>query len=94
MGNNEIGKLIFPKGLRGLKYLDLQNVSIHDGSSLLQSLVSIPSLETIDLSSNNFSEMTTTQEHLHNFTFIEQLRLDGSSLHISLLQSIVARGGR
>ncbi|TXG48068.1 hypothetical protein EZV62_027362 [Acer yangbiense] len=89
MSHNGIGKFIFPRGLRGLKYLYLKNVSIHDGSNLLLSLVSIPSLKTLDLSYNNFSEMTTIQEYLHNFTNLEDLWLDGSSLHISLLQSIV-----
>ncbi|KAK2633999.1 hypothetical protein Ddye_028791 [Dipteronia dyeriana] len=89
MSNNEIGKLIFPKGLRGLKYLHLKNVSIHDDLIPFLSLVSIPFLKRLDLSYNNFSEMTTTQEYLYNFTNLEDLWLYGSSLHISVLQSIV-----
>ncbi|KDO37091.1 hypothetical protein CISIN_1g0452911mg, partial [Citrus sinensis] len=78
-------------GLRKLKSFGLSGVGIRDGSKLLQSMGSFPSLNTLDLSYNNFTDIaiTTTQE-LHNFTNLEYLTLDESSLHISLLQSIAS----
>ncbi|KAH7543805.1 hypothetical protein JRO89_XS15G0022700 [Xanthoceras sorbifolium] len=93
MSDNKIAKFVFPKGnkgLRNLSELSLVNVSINDGSSLLQSLGSFPSLKTLYLGSNNFIESTTSGGYLHNFTNLEALSLDGSSLHISLLHSIAA----
>ncbi|KAH9668108.1 Receptor-like protein 15 [Citrus sinensis] len=94
MSYNEIDNLVVPQGYRGLrklKSLYLWGVGIRDGSKLLQSIRSFPSLNTLDLGSNNFTEtvITTTQE-LHNFTNLEYLTLSGSSLHISLLQSIAS----
>ncbi|GAY53467.1 hypothetical protein CUMW_149440, partial [Citrus unshiu] len=79
------------RGLRKLNYLDLSGVAIRDGSKLLQSMGSFPSLNTLHLSSNNFTKtVTTTTQELHNFTNLEYLTLDDSSLHISLLQSIAS----
>ncbi|XP_024039509.1 receptor like protein 30 [Citrus clementina] len=94
MSGNEIDNLVVPQGyggLRKLKSFGLSGVGIRDGSKLLQSMGSFPSLNTLDLSYNNFTDIaiTTTQE-LHNFTNLEYLTLDESSLHISLLQSIAS----
>ncbi|KAH9687690.1 Receptor-like protein 1 [Citrus sinensis] len=116
MSHNEIDNLEVPQGLRKLNYLDLSRVGIRDGSKLLQSMGSFPSLNTLYLRDNNFTDIatTTTQEfdslsnlekldmigneidnfevpqELHNFTNLEYLTLDSSSLHISLLQSIAS----
>ncbi|KAH9687622.1 Receptor-like protein 13 [Citrus sinensis] len=94
MSYNEIDNFEVPQacsGLRKLSYLHLLRVGIRDGSKLLQSMGSFPSLNTLDLSYNNFTEtVTTTTQELHNFTNLEYLRLDYSSLHISLLQSIAS----
>ncbi|XP_044495785.1 receptor-like protein 13 [Mangifera indica] len=52
MGGNEINKIVFSKGgtsLRKLNWLHLWNVSISDGSSLLQTLGSLPSLNYVEL---------------------------------------------
>ncbi|XP_052298174.1 receptor-like protein 13 isoform X5 [Citrus sinensis] len=94
MSYNEIDNFEVPQacsGLRKLSYLHLLRVGIRDGSKLLQSMGSFPSLNTLDLSYNNFTEtVTTTTQELHNFTNLEYLTLDESSLHISLLQSIAS----
>ncbi|KAH7576445.1 hypothetical protein JRO89_XS01G0066100 [Xanthoceras sorbifolium] len=93
MSDKKIDKFVIPKGNKGLRKLNtlyLMNVSINDGSSLLQSLGSFPSLKTLYLASNNFIEPTTSGGYLHNYTNLEELSLDGSSLHISLLHSIAA----
>ncbi|KAH9753681.1 Receptor-like protein 1 [Citrus sinensis] len=91
MGYNEIDNLVVPQGLRKLKSLDLSEVEIRDGSKLLQSMGSFPSLNTLYLKDNNFTDIaTTTTQELHNFTNLEYLTLTGSSLHISLLQSIAS----
>ncbi|KAL5736987.1 hypothetical protein ACOSQ2_031775 [Xanthoceras sorbifolium] len=93
MSVNKIDKFVFPKGnkgLRNLSDLSLANVNINDGSSLLQSLGSFPSLTELNLGFNNFIESTTSGGYLHNFTNLEELWLDDSSLHISLLHSIAA----
>ncbi|KDO38018.1 hypothetical protein CISIN_1g042884mg, partial [Citrus sinensis] len=67
------------------------NVKIRDGSKLLQSMGSLPSLNTLYLKHNNFTgTATTTTQELHNFTNLEYSTLSGSSLHISLLQSIAS----
>ncbi|KAL5733930.1 hypothetical protein ACOSP7_031791 [Xanthoceras sorbifolium] len=93
MSNNKINKLVVTKGnntgLRNLQSLYLSNVSIHDGSALLQSLGSLPSLKMLDLSHNNFSEIMSSRE-LHKFTNLKELQMQRSSFHKSLLQSIVA----
>ncbi|KAH9668115.1 Receptor-like protein 15 [Citrus sinensis] len=70
MSYNEIDNLVVPQGYRGLrklKSLYLWGVGIRDGSKLLQSIRSFPSLNTLDLGSNNFTEtvITTTQGFLH-----------------------------
>ncbi|KAH9753708.1 Receptor-like protein 13 [Citrus sinensis] len=94
MSYNKIDNLVVPQGYRGLrklKSLYLLRVRIRDGSKLLQSIGSFPSLNTLYLSSNNLTEtVTTTTQELHNFTNLEYLTLDDSSLHISLLQSIAS----
>ncbi|KAH9753648.1 Receptor-like protein 13 [Citrus sinensis] len=94
MRGNEIDNFEVPQGYRGLrklKSLYLSEVKIRDGSKLLQSIGSFPSLNTLYLSSNNFTEtVTTTTQELHNFTNLEYLTLDSSSIHISLLQSIAS----
>ncbi|KAI9157154.1 hypothetical protein LWI28_017628 [Acer negundo] len=90
---NPIEKFIFPKGstgLRKLKTLDLSGLNVINGSSLLQSLGSFPSLKTLYLSYSQFSDSTTNRDYLHNLTNVEELILDESFLHISLLQSIAA----
>ncbi|GAY53522.1 hypothetical protein CUMW_149780, partial [Citrus unshiu] len=94
MSFNEINNLVVPQGysgLRKLKSLDLSGVGVRDGSKLLQSMGSFPSLNTLDLTDNNFTEtVTITTQELHNFTNLEYLKLDDSPLHISLLQSIAS----
>ncbi|KAK3228227.1 hypothetical protein Dsin_008089 [Dipteronia sinensis] len=70
MGFNDIENFIFPKGndetkgctgLRKLKTLDLSGLNVINGSSLLQSLGSFPSLKTLYLSSSKFSDSTTNR---------------------------------
>ncbi|KAH9753737.1 Receptor-like protein 13 [Citrus sinensis] len=93
MSNNEIDNLVVPQGYRGLrklKSLHLSGVGIRDGSKLLQSIGSFPSLNTLYISWNNFIDTATATQELHNFTNLEYLTLDFSSLHISLLQSIAS----
>ncbi|KAH9753890.1 Receptor-like protein 13 [Citrus sinensis] len=94
MSFNEINNLVVPQGyngLRKLKSLDLSGVGVRDGSKLLQSIGSFSSLNSLYLSSNNFTEtVTITTQELHNFTNLEYLKLDDSPLHISLLQSIAS----
>ncbi|KAH9687784.1 Receptor-like protein 13 [Citrus sinensis] len=94
MSFNEINNLVVPQGyngLRKLKSLDLSGVGVRDGSKLLQSIGSFSSLNSLYLSSNNFTEtVTITTQELHNFTNMEYLKLDDSPLHISLLQSIAS----
>ncbi|KDO39670.1 hypothetical protein CISIN_1g0013132mg, partial [Citrus sinensis] len=63
MSYNEIDNFEVPQacsGLRKLSYLHLLRVGIRDGSKLLQSMGSFPSLNTLDLSYNNFTETVTT----------------------------------
>ncbi|GAY60443.1 hypothetical protein CUMW_202030 [Citrus unshiu] len=94
IGGNKIDKFVVSKGYRGLRklnYLDLSGVGIRDGSKLLHSMGSFPSLNTLYLMDNNFTDIATaTTQELHNFTNLEYLTLDESSLHISLLQSIAS----
>ncbi|KAH9687681.1 Receptor-like protein 1 [Citrus sinensis] len=62
MSFNEINNLVVPQGysgLRKLKSLDLSRVGVRDGSKLLQSMGSFPSLNNLYLSSNNFTETVT-----------------------------------
>ncbi|KAL5805173.1 hypothetical protein ACOSQ3_031973 [Xanthoceras sorbifolium] len=90
MSDNKIDKFVFPKGNKGLRNLSslyLRNVSIEDGSSLLQSLGSFPSLKTLDLGSNNFIESTTSGD-LPNFKNLTDLYMDGTDLSITFLQLI------
>ncbi|TXG61931.1 hypothetical protein EZV62_013294 [Acer yangbiense] len=93
IGGNQINKLVVTEGngvsSSNLRFLNLRNVSIHDGKILLQSLGSFPSLKTLYLDYNNFSGIMSSPE-LHNFTNLESLYMSGSSVHISLLQSIAA----
>ncbi|KAL5738676.1 hypothetical protein ACOSP7_031437 [Xanthoceras sorbifolium] len=90
MSDNKIDKFVFPKGNKGLRNLSslyLTNVSIEDGSSLLQSLGSFPSLKRLDLGSNNFIESTTSGD-LPNFKNLTTLYMDGIDLSITFLQMI------
>ncbi|KAH9716543.1 hypothetical protein KPL71_021494 [Citrus sinensis] len=50
---------------------------------------SFNNLEVLDMSYNEIDNLVVPQE-LHNFTNLEYLTLSGSSLHISLLQSIAS----
>ncbi|ESR46083.1 hypothetical protein CICLE_v10003271mg, partial [Citrus x clementina] len=50
---------------------------------------SFNNLEALDMSNNEIDNLVVPQE-LHNFTNLEYLALDSSSLHISLLQSIAS----
>ncbi|KAL5738650.1 hypothetical protein ACOSP7_031411 [Xanthoceras sorbifolium] len=89
MSDNKIDKFVFPKGnkgLRNLSFLYLNNVSINDGSSLLQSLGSFPSLTKLNLGFNNFIESTTSD--LPNFKNLTTLYMDGTDLSITFLQMI------
>ncbi|KAH9659808.1 Receptor-like protein 15 [Citrus sinensis] len=60
-----------------------------DGSKVLQSIGSLPSLKTLYLSYTNFTGTVVNQE-LHNFTNLEELILDKSDLHVSQLLSSIA----
>ncbi|KAH9670657.1 Receptor-like protein 13 [Citrus sinensis] len=87
MSFNEIENLLVPKdyiSLKNLHYLHLSGLRIRDGSTVLHSMGSFPSLETLSLQSNNFKETS------HNFTNLEELTLDSSFLYISLLQNIAS----
>ncbi|GAY53602.1 hypothetical protein CUMW_150370 [Citrus unshiu] len=89
--NKGINNFVVPQDYRGLsklKRLDLSGVGIRDGSELLRSMGSFPSLKTLFLEANNFTA-TTTQE-LHNFTNLEFLNLRHSSLDINLLKTIAS----
>ncbi|KAL5736980.1 hypothetical protein ACOSQ2_031768 [Xanthoceras sorbifolium] len=93
MSDNKIDKFVFPKGKKGLRNLNslyLRNVSNNDGSSLLQSLGSFPSLTELDLVlsnfSNNFTESMTSD--LPNFKNLTDLYMDGTDLSITFLQLI------
>ncbi|KAK1557644.1 hypothetical protein Q3G72_028656 [Acer saccharum] len=90
MEDNLVSVLLGSTGLRKLKTLDLSSLNVINGSSLLQLLGSLPSLKTLYLRSSNFSDSTTNRDYLHNLTNVEELILDESFLHISLLQSITA----
>ncbi|KAH9699641.1 Receptor-like protein 13 [Citrus sinensis] len=95
MSDNAINNLVIPKDYRGLRklntlYLGGTEIAMIDGSKVLQSIGSLPSLKTLYLSSTNFKGTVVNQE-LHNFTNLEELILDDSDLHISqLLQSIAS----
>ncbi|GAY67691.1 hypothetical protein CUMW_258590 [Citrus unshiu] len=80
MSANAIDNLVAPKGGSGIPMID--------GSKVLQSIVSLPSLKTLYLLFTNFKGTIANQE-LHNFTNLEELILVESDLHVSqLLQSI------
>ncbi|KAJ0091651.1 hypothetical protein Patl1_14689 [Pistacia atlantica] len=81
---NQIYKFVFPKvfkGSRKLNALYLESLKNIDGSTLLESLGSISSLKKLDLSYSNFRRGTMTTQ---------DLILDYSSLHISILQIVGA----
>ncbi|ESR33555.1 hypothetical protein CICLE_v10006923mg, partial [Citrus x clementina] len=94
MGMNEIEDFsVRPKDyriLRKLYALVLDDVTIRDGNKFLQAMGSFPSLKTLSLKSSNFTRTVNSQETLDSFTNLEDLTLDYSSLHISLLKSIAA----
>ncbi|KAK9185586.1 hypothetical protein WN943_025942 [Citrus x changshan-huyou] len=82
MSFNAIDNLVVPEG--GTE------IAMIDGSKVLQSIGSLPSLKTLYLSCTNFTGTVVNQE-LHNFTNLEELILDESDLHVSqLLQSIAS----
>ncbi|KAH9659744.1 Receptor-like protein 13 [Citrus sinensis] len=82
MSDNAIDNLVVPKGGSRIRMID--------GSKVLQSIGSLPSLKTLYLSYTNFTGTVVNQE-LHNFTNLEELILDESDLHVSqLLQSIAS----
>ncbi|KAK9175499.1 hypothetical protein WN944_027506 [Citrus x changshan-huyou] len=88
MSNNAIDNLVVPKGGSGIPGID--DFSMIDGSKVLQSIGSLPSLKTLYLSYTNFTGTVVNQE-LHNFTNLEELILVESDLHVSqLLQSIAS----
>ncbi|KAL5862140.1 hypothetical protein ACOSQ3_003425 [Xanthoceras sorbifolium] len=65
--------------LRNLQSLGLRNVSIHDGSTLLQLLGSLPSLKILDLSYNNFSGIMSS-EGLCELVHLQELDLSANNL--------------
>ncbi|KAH9687689.1 Receptor-like protein 1 [Citrus sinensis] len=94
MSHNEIDNLEVPqgyKGLRKLNYLDLSRVGIRDGSKLLQSMGSFPSLNTLYLRDNNFTDIaTTTTQGLERLSNLTILDLSHNLFNNSIL-SFVAR---
>ncbi|KAL5798769.1 hypothetical protein ACOSQ2_003589 [Xanthoceras sorbifolium] len=82
LSSNQINKLVIIKGngtsLRNLQYLSLNNVSIHDGSTLLQSLGSLSSLKILYFIYNNFSGIMSSGD----------LDISCTDLNISILHSI------
>ncbi|KAH9753572.1 LRRNT 2 domain-containing protein [Citrus sinensis] len=95
MKRNEIDNLVVPQGFphfKSLEHLDMSYAHIALNTNFLQIIgESMPSLKHLSLS--NFSpsnDSWTLNQELHNFTNLEYLRLDSSSLHISLLQSIAS----
>ncbi|KAH9699624.1 Receptor-like protein 1 [Citrus sinensis] len=93
MSANAIDNLVVPKDLRGLRKLNTlrlggSGIPMIDGSKVLQSIGSLPSLKTLYLLFTNFKGTVVNQE-FHNFTNLEELILVESDLHVSqLLQSI------
>ncbi|TXG61909.1 hypothetical protein EZV62_013272 [Acer yangbiense] len=75
-------------GLKNLQFLSLRNVSIHDGSTLLQSLGSLPYLKRLDLRFNNFSGNIMSTRDFSNLKNLKHLIMDGTNLNISVLQNI------
>ncbi|GAY65709.1 hypothetical protein CUMW_243160 [Citrus unshiu] len=94
MSGNEIDNFQVPQdygGLRKLKSLHLSRVGIRDGSKLLRSMGSFPSLNTLYLWGNNFTEtMTTTTQGFPHFKSLEHLEMDDAriALNTSFLQII------
>ncbi|GAY69130.1 hypothetical protein CUMW_269650 [Citrus unshiu] len=89
MSDNAIDNLVVPKDYRGLRKLNTLGLggtetAIIDGSKVLQSIGSLPSLKTLYLSCTNFTGTVVNQE-LHNFTNLEELILYKSDLHVSQL---------
>ncbi|GAY53479.1 hypothetical protein CUMW_149470, partial [Citrus unshiu] len=73
--------------LNNLKVLDLSENSFNN--SILSSLTRLSSLRSLNLYGNRLEGSIDVKE-LHNFTNLEYLKLDDSSLHLSLLQSIAS----
>ncbi|KAH9753817.1 Receptor-like protein 13 [Citrus sinensis] len=94
MSGNEIDNLVVPQGyggLRKLKSFGLSGVGIRDGSKLLQSMGSFPSLNTLDLSYNNFTDIAiTTTQGFPSFKSLEHLHMSFApiALNTSFLQII------
>ncbi|KAH9753773.1 Receptor-like protein 13 [Citrus sinensis] len=97
MSDNEIDNLEVPqgyKGLRKLNYLDLSNVGVRDGSKLLQSMGSFPSLNTLYLKDNNFTDIaTTTTQALETLSRLSNLTILDLSYNLfnNSILSFVAR---
>lgn len=91
MWYNEIDNLVVRKDYRDLRKLnwgDLSGNGIKYGSKMLQSMGSFPSLKILYLWDNNFTKTMTTNQELHNFTNLEDLTLDGSSLHKAFYKAL------
>ncbi|GAY65699.1 hypothetical protein CUMW_243140, partial [Citrus unshiu] len=88
MSHNEIDNLEVPQGYRGLrklKSLYLSNVGVRDGSKLLQSMGSFPSLNTLYLKDNNFTDIaTTTTQGLCSLVHLQVLNIAYNDLRGSL----------
>ncbi|KDO53076.1 hypothetical protein CISIN_1g0441582mg, partial [Citrus sinensis] len=79
MSDNEIDNLVVPKdyrGLRKLRFLDLSGLRIRDGSKVLHSIGSFPSLKTLYLKSNNFAKTVTTTQGLCELAHLQELYID------------------
>ncbi|GAY65449.1 hypothetical protein CUMW_241180 [Citrus unshiu] len=79
MSFNEIENLLVPKdyiSLKNLHYLHLSGLRIRDGSTVLHSMGSFPSLETLSLQSNNFKETVTLTQGILNFKNLEYFNMD------------------
>ncbi|KAH9753738.1 Receptor-like protein 13 [Citrus sinensis] len=93
MSNNEIDNLVVPQGYRGLrklKSLHLSGVGIRDGSKLLQSIGSFPSLNTLYISWNNFIDTATATQGFPHFKSLEHFDMDDAptALNTNFLQII------
>ncbi|XP_021674213.2 cuscuta receptor 1 isoform X2 [Hevea brasiliensis] len=90
LSGNQIIKFEALRGLSKLRKLILNNMTTNERSpSLLHSLGAFPYLKTLYLQYNNFHEKIFAQES-ENFTNLEELFLDSSSLNEESLTSLGA----
>ncbi|KAM7266749.1 hypothetical protein ACFE04_004646 [Oxalis oulophora] len=93
ISGTSIEEFVIPKGdksLSKLKTLFMWNMAPNtDKIKLLQSMGSLPFLNTLYLGHNNFSETATTTK-LSNIPKLEELILDNSEIHTSTLHSFDA----